>query len=126
MKSTRFRSLSLLAQRELSLLVFVLVLVMVLAMLPKLPPPPAAAQGKQLEVEFVGSIGGWVEAVAVEGNYAYIGEGGALTILDISNPSQPVRKGRVPLPDTVLDVYVVNSTAYVTDGKGGLPLVVRA
>jgi hypothetical protein len=52
MISTRFRSLSLLAQRGLSLLVFVLVLVMVLAMLPKLPPPPAAAQGTPLEVEF--------------------------------------------------------------------------
>ena len=36
-------------------------------------------------VEFVGHIGGPTKAVFVHEDHAYIGEGGALTILDISN-----------------------------------------
>ena len=38
-------------------------------------------------VEFIGHIGGPTYAVAVQGNYAYVGEGPSLTILDISNPA---------------------------------------
>jgi hypothetical protein len=53
---------------------------------------PWAAQAQSpaaQNVELVGHIGGVTDAVFVQGNYAYIGEGPRLTILDISNPASP-------------------------------------
>jgi hypothetical protein len=75
-------------------------------------------------VEFVGHIGGTTNAVFVEGNYAYIGEGPRLTILDISNPAALTVVGKtMPLPGVVQDVYVFEGSAYVTTGRGGLRVV---
>jgi len=75
-------------------------------------------------VEFVGHIGGATYAVALQGNYAYIGEGPRLTILDISNPASPTVLGKtLPLPDTVRRVAVAGSYAYVADYDGGLRVV---
>jgi hypothetical protein len=76
-------------------------------------------------VEFVGHIGGVTRAVAVQGNYAYIGEGPRLTILDISDPASPTVVGKMdPLPDIVRGVAVAGDYAYVADGYyGGLRVV---
>ena len=53
-------------------------------------------------VSLVGQIGGDLQAVAVSGIYAYVGEGMGLTILDISRPATPRIKGKAfPLPDTI-------------------------
>ena len=81
----------------------------------------AAAQGQNVRV--VGQIGGACEAVQVVGNCAYIGEGLNLTILDVSNPSSPIRRGKVLLPDIVRGVYVTGGLAYVADGYYGLQIV---
>jgi hypothetical protein len=86
-------------------------------------PPPAAAQTEDLSIEFVGSIGGSVTAVTIDANYAYIGEGAGLTILDISNPSQPQQVARLPLPRVVEDVQIVENYAYVAMGDAGLQIV---
>jgi hypothetical protein len=40
-------------------------------------------------VEFVGQIGGATRAVSIQGDYAYIGLGPRLAVLDISNPAAP-------------------------------------
>jgi len=48
------------------------------------PPAAETTQTETLNIEFVSSIGGVVRTVAVDGNYAYIGEGAALTVLDVS------------------------------------------
>ena len=76
-------------------------------------------------VEFVGQIGGATYAVAVQGNYAYVGEGPRLTILDVSNPVSPTMVGKTdPLPDVVYDVAVAGNYAYVADEYyGGLRVV---
>jgi hypothetical protein len=76
-------------------------------------------------VEFVGHIGGYNNTVAVQGYYAYNGEGPALTILDVSNPSSPTVTGKTdPLPDAVVrGVAVVDNYAYVAGGYGGLRVV---
>ena len=76
-------------------------------------------------VEFVGHIGGSTEAVFVLGNYAYIGEGPRLTILDVSNLANPTVVGKtLPLPDTVKDLYVAGDYAYIANEfYGGLQVV---
>ena len=40
-------------------------------------------------VELVGHIGGETNVVAIQGNYVYINEGPALTILDVTDPASP-------------------------------------
>jgi len=89
------------------------------------PPTSANAPTADAEnVEFVGHIGGDTHAVAVQRDYAYIGEGGALTILDVSNPAAPSVMGKtVPFPEVVQDVYVSGDYAYVAAGEGGLRVV---
>ena len=74
-------------------------------------PSPAT----DLTIEWVGSIGGSVRAVAVEGDYAYLGEGAALTVLDVSDPAQPVRVSRLALPGIVQGIHIVGDYAYVAD-----------
>ena len=60
----------------------------------------SSAAANAQNVEFVGHIGGPTFAVSVQGNYAHIGEGSALTILDITNPAAPAVVGKAdPLPD---------------------------
>lgn len=55
-------------------------------------------------IELVTSVGGRVDAVAVNGNYAYIGEGSSVVVLDVSNPATPFPVGRRPLPGIVKDI----------------------
>lgn len=72
-------------------------------------------------VELVGQIGGSAEAVSVDGNYAYVGAGPRLLILDISNPSSPTKVAQTEvLPDTVNDVVVADRYAYVVTAGSGL------
>jgi parallel beta-helix repeat protein len=72
----------------------------------------------------IGQIGGLTEAVTAEGNYAYVGIGMRMVVVDISNPSTPVEVGStVPLAASVSEITVVGSTAYVADGAGGLYII---
>jgi hypothetical protein len=74
--------------------------------------------------EFVSQIGGATYAVAVQGDYAYIGEGPRLTILDISSPSSPTVVGRTDLlPEVVRGVAVVGGYAYIADYDDGLRVI---
>jgi hypothetical protein len=41
----------------------------------------------------VGQVGGPIQAVAVEGNYAYVAIGPRLTILNIADASTPIEVG---------------------------------
>ena len=84
----------------------------------------AAPQASSVELGLVGQLGGGIYAVAVQGNYAYVGEGPRLTILDISNPASPTVVGKTdPLPDIVEGVAVARDYAYVADGSSGLRVV---
>ncbi len=75
-------------------------------------------------VDLVGHMGGFSVAVFVQGNYAYIGEGLRLTILDISNPATPNVIGKTaPLAGLIWDIYVSGSIAYVASGSGGLQVI---
>ena len=53
---------------------------------------PAAAQQSAAHspnLALLGQIGGTADGIAVQGNYAYLGEGATLDILDITNPATP-------------------------------------
>jgi len=81
-------------------------------------PPSARGQdftgSPTTNVELVGQIGGATYAVAVQGDYAYIGEGADLAILDVSHPTSPILMARIPLP--VSDLVVIGDYAYVLSG----------
>lgn len=62
---------------------------------------------------------------AIAGNYAYVAIGqGGLIILDMTEPSNPVRVGEYLTPGYTDQVRVVGSRAYLVEGGGG-NLVIR-
>ena len=75
------------------------------------------------KIDQMGVAGGSVFAVAVQGNYAFIGEGRAFVVLDISTPSSPSRVARVSTPGIVAGIALSGQYAYVADGEGGLQVV---
>ena len=76
-------------------------------------------------IEFVGQMGGSVYAVMVQDNYAYLGVGPRLVILDVSEPANPIIAGQTTtLPDVVTGVYVAGNYAYaVVRHDGGLRVI---
>ena len=79
-------------------------------------------------IELVGHIGGEPDYsraghVQIQGNYAYLGTGSELTILDISDPTHPTRTGYWVLPDVIQDVVIADRYAYVAAFQGGLHII---
>jgi hypothetical protein len=98
-----------------------LLLVLFLALLQSLSAAqPAQPTGWQV----VGQIGGPTQAVAVQGNYAYVGVGLRLIVLDVTNPVTPTEVGSTtPFPYFVEDIAVSGTYAYVAVGGAGLRVV---
>ena len=80
-----------------------------------------AAEDVNLTLE--GHFGGATRVTVVSGNYAYIGQGGDLVILDISNVSQPSELGRVRTDGAVYGINISGSYAYIADGSNGLAII---
>ncbi|MEA1895077.1 MAG: choice-of-anchor U domain-containing protein [Euryarchaeota archaeon] len=80
-----------------------------------------AADG--VDVTFEGRFGGVTYDVAVSGNYAYIGQGQDLVVLDVSSPDSPVELGRVVTSGVVRGVTISGDYAYVAEGRNGLVIV---
>jgi hypothetical protein len=100
-------------------------IVILLALLVALVGPVAAvaASGRVLP-EIVGQIGGSSYAVAVQGDYAYLGVGPRLVVLDISDPSDPTMLGQTDIMgDVVQGVAVAGGYAYVAAEYAGLQVV---
>lgn len=75
-------------------------------------------------LEVVGQLGGDLEVVGVQGNYAYVGLGPRLVILNISNPAQPISLGQTAvLPGAVRSVAVAGNYAYVGVTWSGLHII---
>jgi len=69
-------------------------------------------------VRAAGHIGGWCRTVEVVGHYAYIAEGGNLTILDVSNPSSPLLVGHFSFGEFhVNDIQLKSGIAYMAGGS---------
>ncbi|MEK7994635.1 MAG: hypothetical protein AAB403_12595 [Planctomycetota bacterium] len=85
---------------------------------------PAAAQTQPFSLRMVGQIGGPTQTVAVQGNYAYVGVGLRLVVLDVSNPATMREVGATaPFPHFVEGVAVSGTHAYVAAGGAGLRVV---
>ena len=67
--------------------------------------------------------GGDCHAVQVVDSIAYFGDGAYLEIMNISDPSNPVRLGLIEMPSLIWDVVVSGSYAYVADGDDGLRII---
>jgi len=67
----------------------------------------------------VGQIGGLVNNVAINGQYAYLATGPRLVILDISDPMLPVRVGMYDGLQSPREVVVEGTRAYVADFQAG-------
>ncbi len=74
-------------------------------------------------LEFATSYGGSFMAITGQENLVYIGEGAALKILDISDPSNPVQLSRLPLPDMVQAIFIQADFAYIANSYRGLQIV---
>jgi hypothetical protein len=68
--------------------------------------PTTGSTTQIFNVELIGQIGGSTYAVAVQGNYAYIGVGPHLVILNIANPALPYIVGQTRvLPGAVQTIF---------------------
>jgi hypothetical protein len=96
----------------------IVIITLTVLLLPLNSNSSAQTQGQtDINLKLVSQIGGEITAMSIDGNYAYIGEGPRLTILDITNPATPTFVGRSPaLPSTVSDIYVKGSHAYIANG----------
>ncbi len=82
--------------------------------------PDAAA----LDLQAVGQIGGPTKGVALQGNYAYVGAGLHLAVIDTSDPLALREVGTTaPFPSFVEGVAVSGTLAYVAAGEAGLRVV---
>jgi hypothetical protein len=69
-------------------------------------------------IDFVGSIGGHIGGVAIDGAHAYFAEGGGLSVLDISNALAPTRIARLPLPAIAEGVHASGNHVYIAASDG--------
>jgi hypothetical protein len=81
-----------------------------------------AAEGSGIQP--VGQWGyGSSEAVFINGNYAYIGYGRALVVLDVSDKTNPRKTSDVILEGFIESVYVSGNYAYIANDESGLRVV---
>ena len=69
-------------------------------------------------IEFISSIGGVQNTVAVDGGYAYIGEGAGLRIVDVRDPSEPASVVYLPLSAIPTYIQIGNGYAYIANDVG--------
>ncbi len=63
--------------------------------------------------------GGWAIGVATAGNYAYLADGTAVRIIDVSKPSRPVEiEHYYASPMGTSDIAISGNYIYVADSKG--------
>jgi parallel beta-helix repeat protein len=75
-------------------------------------------------LQMVGQIGGPIQAVAIQGNYAYVGVGLRLVVLDVSEPITPKEIGNTtPFLEFVNDVAVSDTLIFAAVGSAGLRIV---
>lgn len=72
----------------------------------------ATAQG-QVKITELGSWGGRINDIAVDGNVMYFHSGGRILIADISDPAAPVELSRLDFRNMTLTIAVRNNILYV-------------
>ena len=84
-----------------------------------------AQQGINIpNLKVISEEGGATYAVAVQGTYAYIGEGSKLTIIDITNPQEPKYLGSSErFKDHIKAIWINGFYAYVAAGTAGMYII---
>ncbi|MGE5224992.1 MAG: LVIVD repeat-containing protein, partial [Omnitrophica WOR_2 bacterium] len=78
----------------------------------------AEAGPEQGGLVFMSQFGGSVTAIAIQGNYAYLGVGPRLVVMDISAPASPVLIGQSQvLAGWINAIAISGHYAYVADGN---------
>ena len=93
------------------------------------PPPgqqtgvtPGSGMNHKLSLQ--GQIGGLSYAVDIQGDFAYLGVGPRIYVLDTSNPSAPIFMGQSGvMPGVVRSVIASVNYIYVANGKGYLRVI---
>jgi hypothetical protein len=86
---------------------------------PSATPAPGDIQHSGLVGQLSGNT---LRAVAVQGRYAYVSTGDELTVLDLQDPSNPRRVGRLLLPHGVGHIAAADHCLYLA-GRDGLRIV---
>ncbi len=77
-----------------------------------------------------GVIGRWpygsCNTVLADGAYVYVGSGGVIIIVDMTNPSTPLEMSRIATPGAVLGLFRSGDYLYVADKFGGLRIMSAA
>jgi len=94
---------------------------------PDLRGVPAAFSGTKSDSLNVRCVGRWLYgpayAVVVQGDYTYLGSGGGIYILDISDPTSPTKVAEIATPGVVWGLFVDNPRLYVADERAGLRII---
>ncbi len=87
-----------------------------------LPFPSASASlDPSVGWDMIGQAGGPTQGIAIQGNYAYIGVGPRVVVMDITNPINPHPVGAsAPFPDFVQEITISGTYGYVAAGSAGL------
>ncbi|MGC8825456.1 MAG: hypothetical protein ACP5TV_00455 [Anaerolineae bacterium] len=77
---------------------------------------PCGSPGAGENAALIGQIGGSTYAVVLHGDYALIGAGPRLVVLDVSQPAQPLVAGMSEvLPGLVTGIAAAGGTAYIAE-----------
>ena len=76
-----------------------------------------------IDLEPIAQVGGSVNVISTDGTHAYVGGGQSLSVLDLSEPSQPLQVGSICLPNAIKSMSLVGNYAYVAAGAAGLFVV---
>lgn len=95
---------------------------------PCLPAPNASrARIASSSLNQVGQLGGAAQGIAVQGNYAYLGVGPNLWVIDVSNPAQPTLVGQSAQLRGAIQGVAINGAyvyaTYIYGRSGGIAIV---
>jgi hypothetical protein len=76
-------------------------------------PSRLTNSARSIRGEIIANIGGGFSTIQVRDNIAYVGEGAALTIFDVSDPQNPQRLASVPVSYYVNDIELDGDFAYL-------------
>ncbi len=87
--------------------------------------PTVKAEGSlSPTVNLVSQMWGASNAIVIQDNIAYLGEGPRLTILDVSDPTHPIRVAQTPLLyDVIQKIAVSQTTVYAVLGNNRISII---
>jgi hypothetical protein len=108
-------------EKVLTLLVLAALLTTACQPVQRLPEGVAQSDSNQAPIlEMVGRIGGPSLSVAVQGKHAFLGHSFELSVLDVSDPANPVRVSYLPIAANV--IALEGDHAYV-GGRNGVTII---